>query len=261
MKEIFRDLLRDLINPVALAWIFLFFAALICWAKRKRGLARVLIGIWFALWIFGTLPIGSKLLNTLEGPYKGLIVSEIPECEAIVVLGGAWSTSQNDLVGFNATFAADRFLTGFELLRKGKSNVVLIGGGGAEIKEDQPGDSAAMAEWMQSFGLEDVEIVALPACHNTRDEALKVREFLDEHGGGRVLLVTSAWHMRRAEGVFKKVGLEIFPVPCDFEIASLVESGKKKWNLVPRLEQFVFMDLFLHEWVGFHYYKFKGWVD
>ena len=182
------------------------------------------------------------------------------KADAIVVLGGGWAPSSNDLIGFNASFAADRFLTGLELFRKGKSKLILIGGGAAEIEDGKPGDSIHMADWMKSFSLDGAEAIALPACHNTREEALRVKEVIEKRGGGKILLVTSAWHMRRSAAVFKGVGLDIFPVPCDFEMSSLAESASKKPNLVPGLEQLVFLNLYLHEWVGWHFYKMKGWI-
>jgi len=260
MNEIIYVLLKDMINPVALAWLLLFVAALFSWFKKKRGLAVAFLVMWAVIWVFGTLHIGSKLLGDLEKPYRGLTWEEIPEADAIVVLGGGWAPSSNDLIGFNASFAADRFLTGLELFRKGKSKLILIGGGAAEIEDGKPGDSIHMADWMKSFSLDGAEAIALPACHNTREEALRVKEVIEKRGGGKILLVTSAWHMRRSAAVFKGVGLDIFPVPCDFEMSSLAESASKKPNLVPGLEQLVFLNLYLHEWVGWHFYKMKGWI-
>src|SRR5437763_1587374 len=70
------------------------------------------------------------------------------------------------------------------------------------------------------FDLDIVKKIAaqgyLGANEDTHDEALKVRVLATERGWHRVLLVTSANHMRRASGVFRAQGLEVIPVPCNF---------------------------------------------
>ena len=54
---------------------------------------------------------------------------------------------------------------------------------------------------------------------NTAEEALAIRQLLRprERGNPRVLLVTSAFHMRRAQRLFERQGLDVVPFPVDFQ--------------------------------------------
>ena len=54
-------------------------------------------------------------------------------------------------------------------------------------------------------------------------------EILAEHGVNRILLVTSAYHMPRAKGLFEAQGLEVVPAATDHEVVS-----RRLWrNLLP----------------------------
>lgn len=76
----------------------------------------------------------------------------------------------------------------------------------------------------------------------------------------RILLVTSAYHLRRAEAVFRKAGMDVIPVACDF-VAGLAElESKPLFNPIPRPGGFDKMQLYMHEVIGWWVYRWRGWV-
>ena len=80
-----------------------------------------------------------------------------------------------------------------------------------------------------------------------------------EKDWNKIILVTSAWHMRRSEAVFRKAGLEVIPVGADFMGNNGLET---EWDFcpVPSVGAFRKLKLFMHEQVGWWYYKFRGWI-
>ena len=51
---------------------------------------------------------------------------------------------------------------------------------------------------------------------NTAEEAVAIRKLLPA-GQSRVLLVTSAFHMRRSQRLFERQGMQVLPFPVDFQ--------------------------------------------
>jgi hypothetical protein len=92
-------------------------------------------------------------------------------------------------------------------------------------------------------------VIALDYCRNTREEAERFRESAREHGWRRILLVTSATHMRRAVATFETAGFEVIPVPCNF--ISDFGSQQTPFRLsVPSAGGLSLINIWLHEEAG-----------
>ena len=65
----------------------------------------------------------------------------------------------------------------------------------------------------------------------------------------KVLLVTSAWHMKRARMMFEKYakGVEVVCAPADFEMSMV---AKKGWSVLPDAYSLHLNSVAFHEWVG-----------
>ena len=66
--------------------------------------------------------------------------------------------------------------------------------------------------------------------------------------------------MRRSEAVFKKTGLEVIPVGSDFTGISAVESDSRIYNIIPGPGGFTALGYYLHEQIGWLYYRMRGWL-
>jgi uncharacterized SAM-binding protein YcdF (DUF218 family) len=164
--------------------------------------------------------------------------------------------SSNDFAGLDFGIATDRILTGVDLARRGLGKTLVLGGS-ATVKPEVAPEPGLLRHWIQSWEVAEVPMTDLGPCRNTRDEAVRAAELAKEQGWSRVLLVTSAWHMKRSEAAFHKAGLDTIPVGCDFlGTASLRTSGK--W--MPRSQSMILLQLWLHEIAGFWYYRLRGWT-
>ncbi|MBT3614762.1 MAG: YdcF family protein [Verrucomicrobia bacterium] len=94
---------------------------------------------------------------------------------------------------------------------------------------------------------------------HTRDEATNTAALAKEQGWKKIILVTSAWHMRRSVAMFEKVGLVVVPVGTDFVGTSALETH---WSFypVPWYYGFHTLSMYGHEQLGWLYYRLRGWI-
>ena len=109
------------------------------------------------------------------------------------------------------------------------------------------------------LGFESVPAYSLGICSDTRDEAWRVVPLIKEHAWRSLILVTSAYHMKRAEATFRKLDLPITTVACDFRVVGCSKSTDR-FTAFPDLEKLHEMELYLHEVIGFLIYRWRGWV-
>lgn len=246
--------MNALIDPAALLWLFLLLLGVGFIAKRRWrcGLTLgVLCGAWWLLEVSAT---PARLLAALEKPYAG---GPTPAAaDAIVVLGGGASPSAHDFAELDFGMAADRILMGIELSRRGLGKVLVLGGSATRVPEPAP-EPGRLRRWIGAWRLVDTPMLDLGACRNTRDEAVRAAGLVREHKWKRVILVTSAWHLKRSEATFRRVGLEVVPVGCDFTGMAMLE---RPASWVPQSQSMVVLQYWLHEVVGYWYYRLRGWV-
>lgn len=249
---------EPLTHPINTIWLLnLLGAAVLFW--RRKWLAALLP----AVTVLVISAIGSSLslwlLGTLEEPYLQDNADNIPVCDAVVLLGGGHGPSSYDPNRFDVNDAGDRILTAQELIRRGKAPALVIGGGGYLAGDDKHSDGELLVKWISSWKVTPKPLIVLSASADTHDEAVKVQALVAEQHWGKVLLVTSAQHMRRAEGVFRHAGVPVVPVACDFQ-AFGAKRGKSKFTPFPNPAGFDQLAKYLHEVIGWRVYRLRGWV-
>ena len=98
----------------------------------------------------------------------------------------------------------------------------------------------------------------LGICINTHDEAVAFRKLARSQGWSKVLLVTSALHLRRAVALFKQQGIEVTPVAADFQALGVPPDP---FSPFPREHRLFLMTLYLHEKIGWWVYRLRRWVE
>jgi uncharacterized SAM-binding protein YcdF (DUF218 family) len=95
------------------------------------------------------------------------------------------------------------------------------------------------------------------ASRNTHENAVLTGKMLSSRGIERIILVTSAWHMRRAEAAFQQLGIEIIPAPTDFEAVPRPMSLRR---LLPDATALLYSTKAIKEYLGLLFYKLVGWA-
>ena len=255
-------LLEPLLQPIGFLWLLHVAAAI--WMARCRKwresffCAAVAVGIW----LIGSTNLPTQLLALLERPYSGQNLDRLPQCDAIVMLGGTLSASSADLAGIDLGEGADRIVTAAEMFARGKARTLVLGGAGGNWRPPRPGqwsEAELLKPWLVRLGVPGTNVLHLRICSNTHDEALEVEALAKQHNWRRIMLVTSAYHMKRASGLFAKLNIQVEPVACDFLGLSTLER-EHQFCFIPRSHGFHHLDLALHEFIGWQYYRLRGWI-
>lgn len=254
--------MKVLFDLVALAWLALLFASIWLLIKKRRRLGGTLLGVTVFLSLVAILDVPSRLVASLERPY--LSDTDKSPADAVVVCGGGWFASDHVFAEISLSESADRLITGIELARQHRGRELVLGGGG-QGDPPVPVESQRAKAWIERWHAVDIPVTVLTASLNTHGEAVHTAELAQARGWKKIVLVTSAWHMRRTAGVFRKAGLTIIPVACDFRGTSALENRQKPGNperYLPflRTGHIQGLNLWLQEVAGYFYYKARGWI-
>lgn len=192
-------------------------------------------------------PLANFLLQPLEQRFAQPKLSEISEPIAgVIVLGGGEDAELSALHGspqFNQ--GAERLMVVPQLmLRYPQINVIFTGGSGSLAKPEYRGGDVAQ-QWLTQQGLGARSIIERDA-RNTFQNALYTRELISEMETppvGKWLLITSAFHMPRSVGAYRKVGIEVIPYPVDFRVAE----NRIRLNLNANMSE---LNVAVREWIG-----------
>ena len=260
IDSLLRQLLL-LLQPIGLVWGGLIVLAVIFWRRKQRGFALAASAMILILTVVGGTDISFWMLWKLEEPWTSVKLAEQPECEAALVLGGFADPSRYEAGGVHLTRAGDRVMMGIEALRTGKAKVLLLGGGWMVQDGKRVSESETVKAWLTGWKLtSDREVIALGQCVDTHDEAVRFAALAKERGWKRLLLITSATHMRRAAATFRAVGAEPFPVPCNFLSIAVTEPKPLRVG-IPGVTGFDNFGVWSHEIIGRIMYRRRGWLD
>ena len=259
MLYFFSKTIGRLFEPIGFIWFILLIASLRAYSKKNKAQAFFLGSIVFLISIIGGTKLPAYLLSTLEQPYIVEDLSVIPECDAVVLLGGGHSYNSKGVFQIELNGSADRILTAVELVRIGKGKALIAGGGMFWEKGKQQGEGKLLKNWIEAWKPFDQPVYDLGVNSNTRDEAINALELANKRGWGKIALITSAWHMRRSKALFEQVGFEVVPVGSDLQGTTALENN---WSFypVPHTAGFNHLSWYMHEQIGWLYYKLRGWL-
>jgi uncharacterized SAM-binding protein YcdF (DUF218 family) len=115
--------------------------------------------------------------------------------------------------------------------------------------------SVAMRRVVEGEGVPPPMIWTEEKSRSTHENAVYGAELLHSRGIRKVVLVTEAYHMPRAERCFRKQGIEVIPAPCGFRKLHL-----QLGYLLPGWKAIDEIELTLHESAGLVAYWMRGWI-
>jgi uncharacterized SAM-binding protein YcdF (DUF218 family) len=173
--------------------------------RRLRGFGiGVSLVFTLATIALGLLPIASYILLPLEERFPTFRDDGRP-VDGIVLLGGSVEASDSVSRGMIiANESAERVLETIQLAHRYPNARILISGGGGTVFGDGAAEAPVIANYFKSIGIEPARILVEDRSRTTAENATFSRELAKPQDGERWLLVTSAWHMPRAVGVFRR---------------------------------------------------------
>ena len=245
-------------QPLSLA----FFATLAGLITTAAGLKRtgVAFGLLGALVLFISLftTTGSYFLQVLEDRFPRS--AEPPSTlSCIIVLGGAF---ENEVMasrgGIEFNQAADRFIETALLAKRYPEARILVSGGDGSFSGAYDGDAKASDAFFAAFGIGPDRLIREEQSRTTFENARNTQELLAANGLANCALVTSAFHMPRSVGLFRKLGLKVTSWPTDYRTSGMVKPG---FDFTQPSLNAQLTTTAVREWIGLAAYYFGGRTD
>lgn len=198
-------------------WVtgLLLFGGLALWSDRRRtGIALATCGV-LVFAVLSLPAVANRLWHSLEADAVSTLRPDVTY-DVVVLLGGTVSAfgATPDTVSWGDN--VERLTVTFDLLRTGKARHVIVSGG--QLREGLPTEAEYLARQLEAWGIEKERLLVEPEARNTVENAERSKALLTARGFQSVLLVTSAFHLPRAQGCFRAVGLEPDVLPVDFRM-------------------------------------------
>lgn len=231
-----------------------FVLALLRW--RRTGLSLIGLGL-FVLMLSGFTNLGEVLMQPLESRFAR--PAEAPQVSAIIVLGGGIDGRISGARGVEELNAGgDRFVEAARLARIYPQARIVVTGGYGMLTPMGETDAVVARRLYDGLGLDPARLVLEGRSRNTEENAQYTRELLRPLPGERFLLVTSAFHMPRSMGLFRKAGMEVIAWPVDYRTPG---PAGLQIDLVNPPSNIDVLSFAFREWVGLLAYSLTGKID
>ena len=225
-------------------------------ATRFASLGRKLLIASIALLaICGFSPLGNWLLYPLEQRFPPWDAARGAP-DGIVVLGGSIDADRS--AAHNVAVvggAADRIIAAAALARRYPNARVIFSGGSANLISYDAKEADYAASLFESLGISRDRLIMERLSRNTLENAEFSKAIAVPKGGERWLLVTSAYHMPRSVGLFRKAGFAVEPYPVDWRVGGRADLLSFRIFSADGLAS---VDRGFREWVGLAAYRISG---
>jgi uncharacterized SAM-binding protein YcdF (DUF218 family) len=216
---------------------------------------RVTAAAVAGLLVAGLSPLGNALMLPLEERFPAY-ADDGAAIAGIVVIGGTFDTEATNVHGQMAlNETGERVIAIGDLARRYPGAKIIYAGGGSEFTPDTTPEATLVENTIAQLGLAADRVVYERKSLNTFENAVYAKEIAAPKAGERWLLVTSAFHMPRAMGVFRAAGFEVTAYPVDYRTAGSASL----------LRPFAFVgeglrrtDIAAKEWIGLGAYHVAG---
>ncbi len=235
--------------------------ALLLFTRWNRGGRRFVVLAALGLAFCGFAPLGVWLARPLENRFPVRSQAMVPPT-GILVLGGSIDQLTTAARGGQVTLGAapGRMTEAVALAhRYPQARLVFTGGSAALLRSDAPDEAQAAARLFAELGIAPERITIERQSRNTFENVALTRGIVQPKPGERWVLVTSAWHMPRSVGIFRRAGWEVIAYPTDFETRNTI---RELWRpTLPAGRGLDLVDKMTREWLGLLAYRVGGRTD
>lgn len=250
---LFSKIFGFLLQPDTLLLLLVLAGLLLAGTRRSWiGWRLAATGALLMLAI-SLLPMDSWCLAPLEDrfPQPGALPAQV---DGIIVLGGAVNPEQTERHGIpSLNENAERMTSFVKLARRYPGARLVFTGGSGSIHADRPKEAETAKMLFDDLGLDTTKIIFERELRNTYENAVFSKRLVDPRPGETWVLVTSAAHMPRSVGVFRRAGWPVIPWPVGYKTDPEYTIG-----FVGHLED---LDHAAYEWLGLAAYRILGRTD
>ncbi|MDB5527592.1 MAG: YdcF family protein [Devosia sp.] len=242
-------------QPLAASLLLIVLGLLLAIRFRKSGVIVAVLGV-LVLAVSSFTTTGALLIRPLEERFERPAWPE--HVGAIILLGGATNgpiSAARQISEFN--LAGDRFAETLRLAQLYPEAKIVISGGMAVLMDGGEPEAETAQRFFLGMGIPQDRQVLENQARNTEENAEFSKSLLAGIEGPK-LLVTSAFHMPRSMGLFRKAGIEVLSWPTDYRSSGLEGFGVDVTNPVDNL---MTTTTAIREWVGLAVYDWTGKID
>lgn len=259
MFFLLSKLIYFFVTPSNFLTLLALVGAALLFVARWHRFGRVLVALGaIGLFAGGLAPLSALVALPLENRFPAFAADDRPVA-GIIVLGGAVDTGtsvrRNELV---LNDAGERHIAMADLARRYPQARLVFSGGGMTQEGGPNSEAGVVGRFADAQGLPRTRLILEDRSRNTHENATFTAEMVRPQPGERWLLVTSAWHMPRAVGCFRKAGFDVTAYPVDYRTAG--------WSDLRHLNDFasqglLLFDLVAKEWIGLVAYRLAGYTE
>jgi uncharacterized SAM-binding protein YcdF (DUF218 family) len=193
-------------------------------------------------------------MKVLESPAIRKKPVEVENANAIVVLGGMLSHTKTTSGSTFEWSDPDRFFGGIELIKAKKAKCLVFMGTKLPWNINNKNEGEILKEFAINFGVNKNSILVTDNVETTEAEANAVFNLFPIEKT-KILLVTSAFHMKRAKIIFEKKGFIVEQYPVDF----YTNDNKVNFlDFIPTIGNLAQSDFVMREYLGIFIYFIKS---
>jgi uncharacterized SAM-binding protein YcdF (DUF218 family) len=238
------------------ALVMLGLLGLLVMRSRRAVLGgRAAVAALSGLLVAGLSPLGNFLILPLEERFPAFVDDGRP-VDGVVVIGGTFDTEATNVHGQMAlNETGERLIALGDLARRYPNAKIVYSGGGSEFTLDKTPEATLVEKTAGQLGLAPGRVIYERRSLNTFQNALYSKAVADPKPGQRWLMVTSAFHMPRAMGVFRTVGFNVTAYPVDYRTAGGASLAQPFAFVSEGLRR---TDTAAKEWIGLLAYHLTG---
>jgi uncharacterized SAM-binding protein YcdF (DUF218 family) len=243
---ILKKILTSMLLPLGFVIILLTLSAL--FMRKRLGACVVILAA--LIYVLSISPTAALFMRPLEDAYKPASLAEVNTCDAYVVLGGGITENVPDIDGKGAlgAYALPRVVTAYRLYMRAKKPIIFSGG---KIFNREP-EAEIAKRLLISLGVPPHHIITEEKSIDTYENAQYVKEIADKNQFKKIVLITSAFHMKRSYLLFNKRFQEIVPYPADYQIS---RGSYDVLNFLPNSWSLGLVEIAAKEYLGILFYK------
>ncbi|MBI3755042.1 MAG: YdcF family protein [Deltaproteobacteria bacterium] len=222
--------------------------------KRYSQWGKILIFIGLlTLYLLSIRPVSDALIEPLEYSFPSIQKPSLMSKSLIIVLGGgATDLSWRGINAQPSRTSVARLAYGITLYRQALDSDLVISGGSGDPESPHISEANAMKDAAVSLGISEKNIIVEGNSRNTIESVKALKSLVGERN---TILVTSAFHMKRAAAMFKRIGIDVIPAPTDYR------SEQKRltfYSFIPHAGSLENSSTALYEYMALIWYKIRG---
>ncbi|KZN50189.1 YdcF family protein [Pseudoalteromonas luteoviolacea] len=247
-----KKIIGGLLMPLPITLILIFLLLLFISKKNNKSYYLCVLSV-VTLWVISTPQFADHLITPKERAQTLFSQTRHKQIDFIVVLGGGLSPNANlhaNLQLSNSSLV--RLVEGLRLANIYPNAQLIVSGAGYK---GSPTSSHLLSQTAQSLGLPALRIQLNPNAHDTESEAKHLAPVLVD---SKVVLVTSASHMKRAQDLFSAQGIDTIASPVEFYNYSSTPVIKR---YIASSSVLLSVNRYAHEWLGIQWIQLRRTLD